>query len=144
SQHDNQSWLTALTTILDASALVMVGVQDTCVRQAKLTFAMARHTVVDLAQVLHRAPIDSSQDRLPAAELTRLRAGLPATGVVVAEGAGADDKLAELRRMSEPFVTALSEYLLMPLPAWRVGASAHENWRSTAWGQTPDLPDDRF
>ena len=141
SQHDNQSWLTALTTILDASALVMVGVQDASARQARLTFAMARHTVVDLAQVLGRAPIDSSPDRLPASELTRLRAGLAATGVVIAGGVGADDKLAELRRMYEPFVTALSHYLLMPLPAWRVGASPHENWRQTAWGQAPDLPD---
>ena len=142
SQHDNQSWLTALTTILDASALVIVGVQDACARQAKLTFAMARHTVVDLTQVLSRAPIEPSPDRLPTPELARLRAGLAATGVVVAEGVGADDKLTELRRMYEPFVTALSEYLLMPLPAWRVGVSTHENWRATAWGQTPDLPDD--
>jgi hypothetical protein len=47
-----------------------------------------------------------------------------------------------MRRMYEPFVSALSDYLLMPLPAWRVGASARENWRSSAWGQTPGLPDD--
>ena len=141
SQHDNQSWLTALTTILDASALVIVGVQDACARQARLTFAMARHTMVDLAQVLGRAPIDSSQDRLPASELARLRGGLAATGVVVAGAVGDDDKLAELRRMYEPFVTALSHYLLMPLPAWRVGAATHENWRSTAWGETHGLPD---
>src|SRR5262245_47104121 len=73
SQHDNQSWLTALTTLLDASALVIVSVQDACARQAKLTFAIARHTVVDVTQVLGRAPIDSGQDRLPAAELGRLR-----------------------------------------------------------------------
>jgi len=139
SQHDNQSWLTALTTILDASALVIVGIQDACARQARLTFAMARHAVVDLAQVLGRPPIDSSPDRLPAAELARLRAGLAAAGVVVDAGAGADDKLAEMRRMYEPFVTALSEYLLMPLPAWRVGAAAHENWRASPWGQTRGL-----
>ena len=25
--------------------------------------------------------------------------------------------------------------------AWRVGTSPHENWRATAWGQTPGLPD---
>src|SRR5262245_2180686 len=142
SQHDNQSWLTALTTILDSSALVIISAQDACARQAKLTFAMARHTVVDLAQVLGRAPIESGPDRLPASELGRLRAGLAAAGLVVAAGAGADDKLAELRRMYEPFVTTLSEYLLMPLPAWRVGAAARENWRSSAWGQTPGLPDD--
>jgi hypothetical protein len=141
SQHDNQSWLTALTTILDASALVIVGVPDACARQARLTFAMARHTVVDLAQVLARTPLDSSPDRLPAAELVRLRTGLAAAGVVVAADVDADDKLAELRRMYEPFVTALSHYLLMPLPSWRVGGSPHENWRATAWGQTPDRPD---
>jgi hypothetical protein len=141
SQHDNQSWLTALTTILDASALVIVGVEHASARQAGLTFAMARHTVADLAQVLGRAPMDSPQDRLPASELARLRAGLAATGVVVAGAVGDDDKLAELRRMYEPFVTALSHYLLMPLPAWRVGASPHENWRSTAWGETRGLPD---
>src|SRR5437867_11644527 len=142
SQHDNQSWLTALTTILDASALVIVGIQDSCARQARLTFAMARHAVADLAQVLGRPPIDSARDRLPASELARLRAGLAAAGVVVDAGAGIDDKLAEMRRMYEPFVTALSEYLLMPLPAWRVGAAAHENWRASPWGQTRGLPSD--
>jgi hypothetical protein len=39
-------------------------------------------------------------------------------------------------------VTALSEYLLMPLPAWRVGAATHENWRASPWGQTGSLPSD--
>jgi Ion channel len=142
SQHDNQSWLTALTTILDASALVIVGIQDACSRQARLTFAMARHTVVDLAQVLGRPPIDAAPDRLPGSELARLRAGLAAAGVVVDAGAGVDDKLIEIRRMYEPFVTALSEYLLMPLPAWRVGAAAQENWRASPWGHTRGLPSD--
>jgi hypothetical protein len=142
SQHDNQSWLTALTTILDASALVIVGFQDACSRQARLTFAMARHTVVDLAQVLGRPPIDSTPDRLPGSELARLRAGLAAAGVVLDAGAGVDDKLVEMRRMYEPFVTALSEYLLMPLPAWRVGAAAQENWRASPWGQAGGLPFD--
>jgi hypothetical protein len=134
SQHDNQSWLAALTTILDASALVIVGVEGACARQARLTFAMARHAVVDLAQVLGRPPIDSAADRLPAADLARLRTGLAAAGVVVEAGAGADDKLTEMRRMYEPFVTALSEYLLMPLPAWRAAAASRENWRTTPWG----------
>jgi hypothetical protein len=92
--------------------------------------------------VLSRPPIDSPQDRLPADELARLRAGLAAGGVVVDAGAGADDKLVEMRRMYEPFVTALSEYLLMPLPAWRVGAATHENWRASPWGQTSGLPSD--
>jgi hypothetical protein len=142
SQHDNQSWLAALTTILDASALVIVGVQDACARQAQLTFAMARHAVVDLAQVLGRPPIESRADRLPASDLARLRAGLAAAGVIVDASAGADDKLAGMRQMYEPFITALSEYLLMPLPGWRVAGAPRENWRTSAWSQMPDLPFD--
>jgi len=54
SQHYNESWLAALTTILDASAVVMIGLEGWCARQAELTFAMARHAVVDLAQVSAR------------------------------------------------------------------------------------------
>ena len=134
SQHDNQSWLAALTTILDASALVIVGIEGACARQAQLTFAVARHTVVDLAQVLGCSPVESPPDRLPAADLARLRAGLAAANVIMDAGAGADDKLAELRGMYEPFVTRLSEHLLMPLPTWRAGAATHENWRTSPWG----------
>ena len=131
SQHDNQSWLAALTTVLDTSALVIVGVEGACQRQAQLTFAMARHTVVDLAQVLSRRPL-AGADRLPTDELARLRASLSASGVILDAGLGLDEKLAELRRMYEPFVAALAEHLLMPLPAWRGGGS-RENWRTTAW-----------
>jgi len=135
SQHDNQSWLAALTTVLDASALVMVGIEGACARQAGLTFAMARHAVVDLAQVLGRPPIGSAPDRLPSSELARLRTGLAVAGVVLHAEDGAEDKLAELRRMYEPYVAALAKHLLMPLPAWRAGAEPHENWRTSAWGR---------
>src|SRR5205807_4101087 len=137
SQHDNQSWLAALTTVLDASALVMVGIEGACARQASLTFAMARHAVADLAQVLGRPPVGSAPDRLPSSELGRLRTGLAAAGIVLHAGDGAEDKLAELRRMYEPYVAALARYLLMPLPAWRAGAEPHENWRTSAWGRRP-------
>ena len=56
SQHDNQSWLAALTTVLDTCALVMVGVEGLPAWQAKLTFAMARHAVVDLPRFFAPRP----------------------------------------------------------------------------------------
>jgi hypothetical protein len=46
SQHDNQSWLTCLTTILDTSALVIVGIEGGDLPQAGLTFAMAEYGVM--------------------------------------------------------------------------------------------------
>ena len=41
SQHDNQSWLSALTAVLDTCALLISVVPGTASRQAQLTFAMA-------------------------------------------------------------------------------------------------------
>ena len=56
SQHDNQSWLASLTTVLDACALVIVGVDGASARQAQLTFAMARHAIIDLSQIFNTSP----------------------------------------------------------------------------------------
>src|SRR2546430_13928704 len=88
SQHYNQSWLAALTTMLDASALVMVGLEGGCVEQARLTFAMARHAVVDLAQVFNTPPRQPAQ-RLSEAEFSRLHARLVEAGLKWRETGGA-------------------------------------------------------
>jgi hypothetical protein len=55
SQHTNQSWISALTAVLDTTALLIAGVQGHEARQAQLTFAMARHALVDLSQIFSRA-----------------------------------------------------------------------------------------
>src|SRR6266567_863873 len=49
SQHDNQSWLAAITTMLDTCALILAGIKSVDSYRAQLTFAMARHAVVDLS-----------------------------------------------------------------------------------------------
>src|SRR5208337_2218777 len=64
SQHNNQSWISALTAILDTSALMIAGVQGHEARQAQLTFAMARHALVDLAQIFSLDPTNKAPDRL--------------------------------------------------------------------------------
>ncbi|HEU4401918.1 MAG TPA: two pore domain potassium channel family protein, partial [Candidatus Polarisedimenticolia bacterium] len=63
SQHANQSWLAALTTILDACALFMTVDRDGGAWQARVTFAMARHAVVDLTRVFHLEPRAPHPDR---------------------------------------------------------------------------------
>ena len=133
SQHDNQSWLAALTTILDACALAMVGLKGMPSRGAALTFAMARHVVVDISQILNRRPRASEVDRLPPADLTRLREILAGAGLPLREGREADARLAELREMYEPYVAVLSDHLLMPLPAWIPLPEAKDNWQRSKW-----------
>jgi hypothetical protein len=133
SQHSNQSWLSALTTILDACALVIVGIEGTPAHQANLTFAIARHAVVDLANVFNTKPHRLSHDRLPKDELSRIRANLKSSGILLTEGEAATEKLDRLRNMYEPYVNALSKYLLMPLPAWEVASKTADNWQTSAW-----------
>src|SRR5205807_6957862 len=107
SQHDNQSWLGALTTILDTCSLTMVGIEGMCARQAQLTFAIARHAVVDLAQVFSTTPMVSAKDRLPPNELARLRDFLAKVGLALHASTESDQRLAELRTLYEPYVFAL-------------------------------------
>lgn len=137
SQHDNQSWLGSMTTILDTCALVMVGVEGTPAWQARLTFAMARHAVVDLAQIFRTAPTTIEYDacRLKPGDLERIREILAKNGTFLKDGEQAEQKLAELRAMYEPYVCALSEMLLMPLPSWILGEDAIDNWKTSAWGR---------
>jgi hypothetical protein len=139
SQHDNQSWVAALTAILDSCALVKAGIQDSCQRQAELTFAIARHAAVDLSQVFKTAPRALPHNRLPADDLARMRAILTKHGWKLLEGQDADHKLAEFRNMYEPYLFALAEYLSLSLPPWMPSEKAKDNWRTTAWGRSAGL-----
>ena len=151
SQHDNQSWLATLACSLDVSALLLTVVRGADTQQPRLTFAMARHALVDLALVLRQPPA-AVEDRLPAERLEKLLLALRAAGVVVRDDEAARAKLAELRGLYEPFAAALSAYLHLPLPpVWREGGGP-DNWQTSAWmrraaGLTnlaPDPRDDHF
>jgi len=140
SQHDNQSWIASLAAILDTCALVMVGVEGACERQAELTFAIARHAVVDLSQVFGTPPRALPNDRLPAADLGRIRDILAQHGLKLHDGEVADRRLFELRKMYEPYIFALASYLLQPLPGWIPQAKGKkDNWQTTAWGHAAGI-----
>src|SRR5579864_9576511 len=73
SQHQNQSWLAALTTILDVCAVIMAAGERDLSWQARLTFAISRHAVVDLAQVMSIPPKPPDTDRLSPSEFVALK-----------------------------------------------------------------------
>jgi len=130
SQHQRQSWVSALTTILDLSALVAVGIEGVPAWQAHLTFAIARHAAVDLAQVLNAGP-DRTVDRLASDDLEELRRQLLAAGVRLRWSSESDAKLARLRRSYEPYVAGLGGLLAMPLPAWWHARPGKDNWQTS-------------
>jgi hypothetical protein len=144
SQHDNQSWLSALCTVLDTCALVMVGIDGVPKWQAQLTFKMTRHAVVDLAQVFNTSPVKNDGYRLDEQEFARLRTELTQCGLVLRDEPGDTSTLAELREMYEPYMEVLSDYLLMPLPGWLPKKKATDNWQTSAWEITPPPREDPF
>jgi len=135
SQHSNESWLAALAAILDVSALLIANAEDACSRQARLTFAMCRHTVVDLAQVFYRKPLASPANRLPPEDLERLREALRQADYPMQGTEAADQKLLHLREMYEPYLQALAAYLYLDLPPWILSKEISDNWRTSAWGR---------
>jgi len=139
SQHDNQSWIAALTAILDSCALVRVAVPDTCQRQAELTFAIARHAAVDLSQVFKTPPRALPNNRLAAEDLKRIRDMLAQHGLKMGNFSEMEERLADLRNMYEPYLFALAEYLSLSLPPWIPAAKGKDNWQTTAWGRSAGL-----
>jgi hypothetical protein len=136
SQHDNQSWLAALTTILDVCAVVIAGIDGLAPWQARLTFAMARHIVVDLAQIINAPPRAPDPDRLPPESLERLKEVLAGAGMVLRDPQAFEEKLSRLRRMYEPYVFALSGRLMVSLSTWLRVWERPDNWRTGARERT--------
>jgi len=145
SQHTNQSWLSALTSVLDSSALLIAGVRGHEARQAQLTFAMARHAMVDLAQIFSLVPIVNGPDRLPPERYEELYGLLCQSGVSVCRDGHSYDRLRELRVLYEGHAEALAAYLRMPLPPWIPAAQRIDNWgrvaRLRAQTEASNLPE---
>jgi hypothetical protein len=132
SQHNNQSWISALTAVLDTSALLIAGVQGHEARQAQLTFAMARHALVDLAQIFGLTPVTPAPDRLPLERYEKLYTLLCQSGVSVCRDGHSIERLRDMRVLYEGYAQALSDYLHMPLPPWIADQPHKDNWLAVA------------
>ena len=133
SQHNNQSWVSALATILDACALLMAHTEGALRWQAEMTFAICRHALVDLAQAMAIPPRLVSHDRFDASVLAEMREILGACGAPLCKARTAEETLEQLRAMYEPYLFGFSERLLMPLPLWSPSKVTVDNWRTSAW-----------
>jgi hypothetical protein len=134
SQHDNQSWLSALVAILDTCALLISVMEGPASRQAQLTFVMARHALMDLAQVFHIKEQrvwaeQEGRERLPQGDFDRLCGVMGEMQLRLCGDAASGERLKTIRGMYEPYAGALSDYLMMPLPAWVPVTKEKDQWR---------------
>jgi hypothetical protein len=151
SQHDNQSWLAALTTVLDACALLITTVEGPSTRQAQLTFAVGRHTLVDLGHVFAREKQEvqlreGPQRRLQDDEFARLCELLSVAGYSLCADVGARERLKRIRLLYEPHACAMADYLHLGLPMWAPPETSakHDGWSRVAALRQPGALRDRI
>ena len=136
SQHDNQSWLSAITAVLDSCALLISVVPGIASRQAQLTFAMARHALVDLGHVFHLEKRETEwlarggPDRLPPQSFDNVCDAMVEAGLRLCGDPEAPARLHALRALYEPHALALADYLGMSLPGWIPEPRAKDQWKT--------------
>jgi hypothetical protein len=150
SQHDNQSWLAAITSILDACALLITTVEGPSTRQAQLTFAIARHTLVDLGHVFHlekheKVYREQPSVRLPAEEFARLCESLRVAGFSLCDSPDTRARLEAIRKLYEPHSCAMAAYMKLDLPTWTPPpATRKDGWKTVAELRTPAAMEDKI
>ena len=152
SQHEEQSWVAALTMIMDTCALIIAcnrctPLDEALVEQAAYTFAMARHAAADLAQVFQPAERAAMKhglvvSRLPGDDHERLHDALLGVGMLQAHkeinetSVHASKELAReleaLRHLYEPYLAGLATYFLMALPPFMPPPGSLDDWQTTA------------
>ena len=143
SQHLNQKWLAALTTVLDASAFTLAATPDrNAVEPAEVTFAIGRHALADLAYMFNAKPLDPTPPRLGADGLADLCTLARRNGLELRDEDEIGPHLESIRAKYEPYAAALARWLELPLPAWLPSPEAEANWRRSAWtsGRVGVLP----
>jgi hypothetical protein len=136
SQHDNQSWLAALTAVMDASVLVMVGLDGVRTFQASLTFATARLALIEMGRVLAVGPAKLDENRLNATAFAEIKRQLVQSDVCFVDDNAAEEKLSAFRQTYEPFLHGLAEHLVLELPGWLPAPGQVDNWVNSPRGKS--------
>ncbi len=119
SQHVNQNWLAALTTIVDTSAAVVAALPEGDPAIAEQTYSIGRHALSDLAHVFNVRP--GSVDRLTDEAFDGVWDALESHERTTTDRATMRSRLDHLREAYEPNAIGLSVALALPLPAWAPG-----------------------
>src|SRR5580698_8776965 len=135
SQHSNQSWLGALMTMQEVTSLLIAGIVRIQAGKARLTFAMARHAAVDLAQVVNARYDPLAPERLTDAGFDSLRDTLAAAGLKLQSTEEGRRKLTKLRSMYEPYLHSMARNLMVALPPWQHPVKTRDNWQAGPWDQ---------
>ncbi len=131
SQHENQSWLAALTVIMDVCALILVGVERVTPLQARMTFTMTRQVLVEMSRSFDIRPSRyTGGDRLPHDAFLGMERAFERVSLPWKAGPDTEQTLAALRATYEPLLDGLALHLLLPLQGWTAEEHMMDHWAS--------------
>lgn len=137
SQHENQSWLASLTTLMDLSSVALAARIEGRTWAPRRLYAIGRHALGDLSQVLRAAPRFDVPNRLTDQDEKAIQELLGRAGITV-DFDDFRERLSKLRQGYEPYAFALGHELLMDIPQWVPHETRKDNWETTAWeGSAP-------
>jgi uncharacterized protein (DUF1800 family) len=126
--------------MLDSCAMLITLLPRAQSHQARLTFAVARHAVVDIALIFGIRPPQTQQDRLPPQATAQFHQMLQQIGKQPADVPQIESRLTELRALYEPFLQALARHFVLVLPPVITTDHIDDNWQRSAWmSRTPGL-----
>jgi hypothetical protein len=129
SQHENQSWLAALTAVLDCCALILIGVKELAPLQARMTFSIARQVVVELSRSFHIVPSRyDGGDRLSAIAYEWMEVAFAEAGLAWEGGGDSQEALQALRATYEPLIDGLAQHLLIVVPGFVPDELSADHW----------------
>src|SRR5262249_31677260 len=97
------------------------------------TFAVARHAMVDLAQLINARYDPDAPERLIPEQLVQLRRTLLEHGLHLRRDEEAEEKLEHLRSLYEPYAMAMARNLSITLPPWIDAEKKKDNWEAGPW-----------
>jgi hypothetical protein len=113
---------------MDSCALTLVGLEGIPPLQARMTFTMGRHVLVEMAQSSRITPSRyTGGDRLDHAAFLQLQRDLNEAGYSWNDS-DAEEILADLRATYEPLLDGLARYLLLTLPEWNPRDTVRDHW----------------
>jgi hypothetical protein len=123
-----ESWLVALTTVLDVCALLIAGGDGLPASQARITYRMGLRLLKDLTAALHLTLDPECPRRLTEVSLAALSSDLKLAAPALTLGSEASDRLLRLVERYDAYLFALSASLVIPLPSWHPTVDA--DWPS--------------
>jgi len=142
AHHWGESWLVAVTTLLDSSALLIAGGDGLLAAQARVTYRMGLRLLKDLTDALSISVDPQCRIRLTEPDLPALRAALKGSGLTLTLGPAAAIQLLRLVRRYDVYLAALSAWLVIPLPSWIQRREPRREKDAPEWPRArTDLPD---